>query len=313
MKSQILKILQMQEQGKLTQDQAAELLAVLADQAREKGVPLEGGGVAGGGEEERPRRERGRGTSVAGRSAGPAGPPPPRPTSPSTGNCAGGFGSTAAAAIHELVDTAIGVGTTVGRAASMWGGEFLNMVHRDEGGNSVTLSKVDGPQGEAYSFRGNTVNVSKIVHLHLQQAEFSGNCLNASKVAHVEITPAFFAVQCERQCAHARDHRRKWRRIPGGTPEAGEAGTVQVAGIRNVTFNATKFTRVTLGGNSSFENSASRRRPSDVELIPPGSVLKDMRRVNDSTLAALRMDKASVAPAGGDSHVQWADRMARQS
>jgi hypothetical protein len=36
MKAEILKILEMQNDGKLTKDQAAELLAILADQAREK-------------------------------------------------------------------------------------------------------------------------------------------------------------------------------------------------------------------------------------------------------------------------------------
>ena len=54
MKDQILKILQMQEEGKLTRDQAAEILAVLADGAREKqsdkgSAPSGGGGFASGG------------------------------------------------------------------------------------------------------------------------------------------------------------------------------------------------------------------------------------------------------------------------
>ncbi len=42
MKAAILKILEMQEEGKITKEQAAELLAVLADQAREKNGAAKG-------------------------------------------------------------------------------------------------------------------------------------------------------------------------------------------------------------------------------------------------------------------------------
>src|SRR3954471_3332920 len=151
MKAQILKILQMQEEGKLSKDQAAELLAMLADQAREKDdaapfAPFPGG-TAGD-------------TTGAATSSGATGPRGDGGGDKGTGNpCGsggGGFnGASAAAAFHSLVDTAVGVGATVGRAATVWGGELASMVHRDEGGNSVTLSKVEMPRGDGYTFRGN--------------------------------------------------------------------------------------------------------------------------------------------------------------
>ena len=144
MKAEILEILRMQEQGKLTREQAAELLAALADQAREKGARR---GTAGGG-----------GGTQGTPSEGGPGPQGGGAHSPNGGR-GRGQSSPASAAIHEIVDAAIGMGVTVGRAATVWGGELVNMVHRDDGANSVTLSKVDPPGGAGFVFRSNSSSI----------------------------------------------------------------------------------------------------------------------------------------------------------
>src|SRR6185295_16057159 len=105
MKAEILQILEMQSEGKLTKDQAAELLAVLADQAREKD------GAAS--THAAPFRE----------APGPRGDSNTPPRSTKTP------GGTASAVIHDLVDSAMGMGATVGRVATNWGNDFINMVH----------------------------------------------------------------------------------------------------------------------------------------------------------------------------------------
>src|SRR5438477_11208641 len=118
MKAAILKILQLQEEGKLTKEQAAELLTVLADQARERD------GAASGSHTQ---------------SAPSEGAPGPRGDSGCGPGGGGGGGFNPTAALHDMVDAAIGVGATVGRAATVLGGELANMVHRSDAGNSVTL------------------------------------------------------------------------------------------------------------------------------------------------------------------------------
>src|SRR5438270_469888 len=55
---------------------------------------------------------------------------------------AASFAHAAASSLHDLVDTAMGVGTTVGRAATVIGTELVNKMHREEAGNSFTLSTV---------------------------------------------------------------------------------------------------------------------------------------------------------------------------
>ena len=156
MKAEILQILQMQKDGKLTQDQAAELLAMLADPAREKDRSTE--------------RQGAQGPQAAAREAG------------------GGMSSAAAATLHSLVDTAVSVGATVGRAATVWGGELVGMVHREESGNTLTLSKVEPPAGDGYTFKSNAFNVSKVSRLTLNGSEFANNTVNASDLSHVTLT-----------------------------------------------------------------------------------------------------------------------------
>ena len=111
MKDQILKILQMQEEGKLTRNQAAEILAVLADGAREKNEQSPPRGV-------------------------------PRPEGE---GCCGASGAGGGGAFKDFGDKVSVMGTKGGHSAPVWGGELMNTVLRDEGGNSVTLSKMEVP------------------------------------------------------------------------------------------------------------------------------------------------------------------------
>jgi uncharacterized protein YjbI with pentapeptide repeats len=247
MKTEILQILRMQQEGKITQDQAAELLAVLADQAREKTGTAEPSQVP---------------------PAGKGGAPGPREARERS------FAASSTAAIHGLVDTAIGVGATIGRAASVFGGEVVEMVHRDEGGNSVTLSKVDAPAGENFSFSGNTINVSKVALLTLRHAEVCGNTVNASKVAHLNITAGRFSQSSISGSS-----------VTGITingPDAPDAAGI-AAGIRGLTLNASKFSRVHLDGKSALE----------VSTIQAGAV-KDWQFTN-ATLRDSKVNDASVS------------------
>src|SRR5579884_3907645 len=156
MKAEILKILEMQEQGKLTKEQAAEILAVLADGAREK--------------------ETCRGV--------------PRPEGEGCGCASDGAGS---GAFREFLDKVTEVGSKVGHSASIWGGEIWNSVHRDDGGNTVTLSKFDSPPAGANSvFKGNVVSLSGVSKLTLNGSELSNNVVNASKFSRVELTDSKF-------------------------------------------------------------------------------------------------------------------------
>ena len=267
MKAEILKILQLQEEGKLTRDQAAELLAILADQAREKT-----------GETAPPPKVPSEGTGGA---PGPRG-----------GSDSGSFAASSSAAIHGLVDTAIGVGSTIGRVASVFGGEVVNMVHRDEGGNSVTLSKVDAPAGEAYAFNANTINVSKISNLTLHQAEVTGNTVNASKIAHLDITRGRFT-QCNVSGSSLSNVT-----IAGPLPSETAALTtpggegVPTAGIRGVTFNASKFSRIHLLGASALEVSTIQAAAvKDWTLT--GSTLRESK-MNDANVAGLALEQSAV-------------------
>ncbi len=262
MKTHILKILQMQQEGKLTQDQAAELLAVLADQARDKdGASAQ---HAPQGEAPGPRGEASKGT--------------------------GGKGAfNASAAFHGLVDTAIGVGTTVGRAASVWGTEFLHMVHRDEGGNSVTLSKVDSPHGDGFSFRDNTINVSRVAALNFSQAQVAGNTINASRVAHLAVMRGRFVQSTisGSSLSHLT--------IDGPAEALAAAGEEVVpTGIRATTINASKFARVRLAGSSTLETSTIQATAAKDWVFSEKSSLKDSR-INDSHVAGLSLERSTLA------------------
>jgi uncharacterized protein YjbI with pentapeptide repeats len=279
MKDHILKILQMQQEGKLTQDQAAELLAVLADQARDKD---------GASAQHAPQGE----------APGPRGEPSAASGKAEKGG--GGGGSfNASAAFHSLVDTAVGMGTTVGRAASVWGTEFLSMVHRDEGGNSVTLSKVDSPHGDAFSFRDNSINVSKVAHLNFSQAQISGNTINASKLDHLQIARGRFVQSTISGSALT-------HLTIEGPAEAVTSADNQLppAGIRAATFNASKFARVRITGASSLETTTVQATAAKDWTFSENSVLKDSR-INDSHVAGLSLERATLASLAIErSHVQ---------
>jgi uncharacterized protein YjbI with pentapeptide repeats len=283
MKAEILKILQLQEEGKLTQEQAAELLAILADQAREKATET----APPGSPSDSPNMP----------SPGQGGAPGPR-----GGSKDKSFAASSAAAIHGLVDTAIGVGATIGRAASVFGGEVANMVHRDQGGNSVTLSKVDAPAGENYSFRGNTINVSKISHIVLHEAQVNGNTFNASKVAHLDITRGRFS-QCNVSGSSVSNVSITGPEtaalapaapsIAGGEAPAGVPPVLALtAGLRSVTFNASKFSRVHVEGASVLETSTLQAAAvKDWSL--KASALRDSK-INDAHVAGLALEQAEV-------------------
>ncbi|HUO06839.1 MAG TPA: pentapeptide repeat-containing protein [Phycisphaerae bacterium] len=199
MKAEILKILEMQAEGKLTREQAAELLAVLADGAREK-------------------NEQDARTGSA----------------PSAGGCSGA-GSTGGGAFRDFVDKVTEMGTKVGHSASIWGGEIMNTVHRDEGGNSVTLSKLDAPPlGENGVFRGNVLSLSKVARLTLNRSELANNIVTASKFSRVELTESKFT-QCD---------------ISGSSlTELTLVNSV----IRAVVFAGVKCARLRLEGNSALD------------------------------------------------------------
>src|ERR1700744_3628844 len=166
MKDQILKILAMQEEGKLTRDQAAEILAVLADGAREKNEQSPPRGV-------------------------------PRPEGEGCCGASGGSGAGGSGAFKEFVDKVTEMGTKVGHSATVWGGELMNTVHRDEGGNSVTLSKMEVPTtGEGGAMRGNVLSLSKMGRVTLTRGELANNVLTASKFSRIEVTDGKF-VQCD--------------------------------------------------------------------------------------------------------------------
>lgn len=273
MKAAILKILQLQEEGVINQEQAAELLAALADQAREKD------GAAG------------TGSAPSEGAPGPRGDSPPGPAACGTG---GGFNATAT--LHDMVDAAIGVGATVGRAATVLGGELVHMVHRDEGGNTVTLSKVDGPSGDAYTFRGNTFNVSKVSHMVFNQAQVTDNAVNASKVAHLLITRGRFS-QCTVAGSSISHVTIEGTATDALAPQvgAGEAGArwVPPTGLQAVTFNATKFSRVSLAGGSVVESTTFQAAAVKQWSLTEGAAIRNSK-FNDSSISEVTLQQASL-------------------
>ncbi|MGN6371052.1 MAG: pentapeptide repeat-containing protein [Phycisphaerae bacterium] len=207
MKDHILKILEMQEEGKLTREQAAELLAALADGAREKKEQYNTGAP-------RPEGEGG----VCG--------------------CGGGAAGGAPGAFKEFVEKVTEVGASVGRSATVWGGEVMNAVHREEGGNSVTLSKMEAPTvgggGEGSVFTGNVLSMSKMGRVELTRGELARNVFTASKFSRVEITDGKF-VQSD---------------VNGSAlTEIAVTGSV----VRAVVFTGVKCARWRLEGNSALD------------------------------------------------------------
>jgi uncharacterized protein YjbI with pentapeptide repeats len=260
MKAEILQILQMQKDGKLTQDQAAELLAMLADPAREKDRSTE--------------RQGAQGPQAAAREAG------------------GGMSSAAAATLHSLVDTAVSVGATVGRAATVWGGELVGMVHREESGNTLTLSKVEPPAGDGYTFKSNAFNVSKVSRLTLNGSEFANNTVNASDLSHVTLTRGRLS-QCNFASSSVSRVTVEGPPAPGGG-DLVAAGSVLLGGIRGSTFNATKFVRVRLAEGSQLEACTFQAAVVKELDLTGGAVVRD-GRVNGSTLTASRFEGGTAA------------------
>ena len=178
------------------------------------------------------------------------------------------------------------------------------MVHRDEGGNSVTPSppKSHSPHGDSFSFRDNSINVSKVADLHFSQAQISGNTINASKVAHLSITRGRFVQSTisGSSLSHLTIE---------GAPPAAEAlaapGTEFVpTGMRALTFNASKFARVRLSNSSTLETTTLQATAAKDWLLAENSTLKDSR-INDSHVAGLSLERSSLASLAIErSHVQ---------
>ncbi len=290
MKTEILEILQMQNEGKLTREQAAELLAALADQAREKAGAADPGGTG-------PDQENTHAAPAAGA------PGPRTATCNEAGNATGSnswtsgsrrnaTSGTASATIHEWVDAAIGMGTTVGRAASVWGGQLAGMVHRDDGANSISLSKVDPPAGAAFSFRNNVINMSKVSGLELNNAEFTSNSLNASRLTQLALTAARFS-QCNINGSSLHqltiDGPAQAPAAPASAPGATEP---PAAGIRACTFSASKFHRVRLSGGSIMDTCVIQAAAIKDAALLEHALLKDSR-ISDTALAGLKIERAT--------------------
>jgi uncharacterized protein YjbI with pentapeptide repeats len=277
MKSEILRILQMQQDGKLTQDQAAELLAILADQAREK----ESSGVS---------------TDAMCFSAGrkdSKGAPGPRGRAPAGNQPGTDDGcSRLSAAVHDMVDTAVGIGATVGRAATVWGTEFASMVHREQAGNTITMSKVDPPAGTDFVFRENLINVSKLSDLSLQHAELSYNGINASRVAHLEITHGRLS-QCQVSGSSVSFVTIEGRQQPAqateATPAEADGAAWSQGVIRGVTLSATKFARVRVLGGSAIDACTLQASALKDISLTAGAGLRDSKII-DSVVAGLEID-----------------------
>jgi uncharacterized protein YjbI with pentapeptide repeats len=276
MKAEILQILQMQQDGKLTQDQAAELLAMLADQARER-------------------------SSVS--SPQEEGAPGPHSESPRSGRTGGGsnFPSNAAATIQSIVDSAVGLGTSIGRKASVFATEIAQTVHREQAGNSITLSKVETPSGDRYSFRSNAFNVSKLSTLSLNDAEFANNSVNASRITAVAINRGKFS---QNDVAGSSLHGLTLEgalgtpTTPGVDAETTALATAPAPGpqatLRGATFNASKIARVRILGGSSLDACTFLTTVvKDLELSE-GSSLRDSKII-DTIVHTSRLERSSLS------------------
>jgi uncharacterized protein YjbI with pentapeptide repeats len=277
MKAEILQILQMQQAGKLTQDQAAELLAMLADQAREKtsvSAPQEEGAPG-------PQREQSEGGGAERRG--------------------GGFPSNAAAAIQSLVDSAVGLGASIGRNASVLATEIAQTVHREQAGNTITLSKVETPAGDHYSFRANSFNVSKICGITLNDAEFSNNSVNASRITALTLTRGKFS-QNDVAGSSLNTLTLEGAAPVSSTPDAEDDSTALAtapaagpqATLRGATFNASKIARVRILSGSTLDACTFLTTVvKDLELAE-GSAFRDSK-VIDSMIHASRAERSTLA------------------
>lgn len=272
MKAEILQILQMQQEGRLTQEQAAELLAMLADQAREKtsvSTPQEEGAPG-------PQREQARERKSA-------------------------FPSNAAATLQSIVDSAVGIGASIGRSASVLATEIAQTVHREQAGNTITLSKVDSPTGDRYSFRANSLNVSKLTGVSLNDAEFANNSINASRITAVSITRGKFS---QNDVAGSSLNGLTLEGAPGApttpetAPDTAALATAPAPGphaaLRGATFNASKIARVRLLGGSTLDACTFLTTVvKDLELAE-NSTFRDSR-VIDSMIHTSRLERSSLA------------------
>jgi uncharacterized protein YjbI with pentapeptide repeats len=269
MKAEILQILQMQQAGKLTQDQAADLLAMLADQAREKSS------VSAPQEEGAPGPQRERGTS---------------------------FPSNAAATLQSIVDSAVGLGASIGRSASVLATEIAQTVHREQAGNAITLSKVEAPAGDRYSFRSNSFNVSKITGVTLNDSEFSNNSVNASRLTAMTLTHGKFS-QNDIAGSSLTTLTLEGAPAQSSTPPQLEPDSMALAQVatpgamatlRGATFNASKVARVRILSGSTLDACTFLTTVvKDLELAE-GASFRDSK-VIDSMIHASRAVRSTLA------------------
>jgi uncharacterized protein YjbI with pentapeptide repeats len=153
---EIAKIRTMQKNGRLTGEQAEELIAALAGEPEEhETAPGDAGneGFAGGRNSEFSADHEARSPRFHHRSCH----------------------EFDAGWVHDVVhDVARGIG---GMLDSALGSRFPR---GSGGGNRLSMSKVDQPDGESYEFQGNRVTFSKIVAIRLDHGLFSDNAVSAS-------------------------------------------------------------------------------------------------------------------------------------
>lgn len=149
MKEEILRILELEKQGKLTTEQAAELLAALADhRAEPAGAPQ---------------------AAAAGPSVEAPFAPPPAPP----------FSSPRFATMRGVVSTG---GVVIADAVQAAVKSAMNAVHHKDGENGITMSRYEPPTLDASVYADNSINVSQFSRVQLTRSRLCGNNLQAATI-----------------------------------------------------------------------------------------------------------------------------------
>ena len=169
MQEEIERILKMREDGKLTREQAAEVIAALSTKDNAGRRDRDGDR---GDRRHRHRRHDSRRHSRHRRRQQP-------------------FGGLERA-FEDIVKNAVNLGSSSVRDAVKFS---LKLGPEDwvNDSNTAMFAKADEPEGEDYRCDDNRINVSQIKGLHLVRAEFCNNDLNAAGIARLEITGGKFS------------------------------------------------------------------------------------------------------------------------